>query len=69
MVLKGGVFKRIGNRSHAKLSPHVHNPRRNVKNGIIRGGVGSKTKNGGVTYPTRKDVKQLYSYLYNNKYR
>lgn len=66
---KGGAFKRIGNGSHAGLNPHVHQPRRNVKNGTIRGGVGSKTKNRGVTYPTRRDVKQLYSYLYNNKYR
>ncbi|TVX93167.1 RHS repeat-associated core domain-containing protein [Paenibacillus agilis] len=65
----GGQFKRFGTDSHAGLAPHVHQPIRNVKNGKIRGIVGTKTKNGGVTAPTRKDVKQLYDYAYNGKYR
>ncbi|PLR90026.1 hypothetical protein CVD25_20270, partial [Bacillus canaveralius] len=65
----GGQFKRFGTDSHAGLAPHVHQPIRNVFNGNIRGGVGSKTKNGGVAVPTRNDVKQLYDYLYNGKYR
>ena len=37
-------------------------------NGIITGKPGSKTKNGGVTVPGAKDVKQLYEYLNNGKY-
>jgi len=66
----GGQFKRIGSDSHAGLSPHVHQPQRNVDpNGNIRGSVGTKTRNGGVTLPTRRDVKQLYNYLNNGNYR
>ncbi|MBH0171447.1 RHS repeat domain-containing protein [Fictibacillus sp. 18YEL24] len=66
---KGGQFKRYGTDSPAGLAPHVHQPIRNAHNGKIRGGVGSKTKNGGVTYPTKRDVKQLYQYINNGKYR
>ena len=66
----GGQFKRFGSDSHAGLSPHVHQPQRNVTpTGDIYGGVGSKTSNGGVTSPGSKDVKQLYDYLNNGKYR
>lgn len=65
----GGQFKRFGTDSHAGIAPHVHKPMRNLYNGNIRGGVGTKTKNGGVTSPTWHDVKQLYDYLYNGKYR
>ena len=66
----GGIFKRFGAESHGGVSPHVHQPIRNVnpKNGNIYGSVGSKTANGGVTSPTAKDVKQLYEYLVNGKY-
>ncbi|ONK25451.1 hypothetical protein BVE84_08260 [Streptococcus azizii] len=66
----GGQFKRFGSDSHAGLSPHVHQPQRNVSpTGDIYGGVGSKTSNGSVTSPGSKDVKQLYDYLNNGKYR
>ena len=66
----GGNFKRFGVNSHAGISPHVHQPIRNAApNGNIYGGVGSKTANGGVTVPTRKDIKQLYDYLNNGKYQ
>ncbi|HWO53834.1 MAG TPA: RHS repeat-associated core domain-containing protein, partial [Paenibacillus cookii] len=65
-----GQFKRFGTDSHAGLSPHVHQPTRNVnKNGEIFGGQGSKTQGGGVTSPGKKDVSQLYDYLNNGKYR
>ena len=65
----GGEFKRFGADPHGGISPHVHQPRRNVKpNGEIYGSVGTKTRNGGVTSPTPKDVKQLYEYLVNGKY-
>ena len=37
-------------------------------NGDIYGKVGTKTANGGVNYPTAKDLKQLYDYLNNGKY-
>ena len=68
---KGGTFKLIGSSSHANISPHVHHPKRNVnkKTGVIYGRIGEKTKDGGVTYPTKRDVKQLYQYLNNGKYR
>jgi hypothetical protein len=65
-----GQFKRYGSDSHAGLSPHVHQPTRNVnKNGEIFGGQGSKTQGGGVIRPNKKDVGQLYDYLNNGKYR
>lgn len=35
---------------------------------MIYGSQGTKTKNGGVTYPTKKDIKQLYEYINNSKY-
>ena len=66
----GGEFKRFGANSHGGVEPHVHQPIRNeIPNGDIRGVVGTKTNNGGVTSPTNKDIKQLYDYLYNGKYR
>lgn len=66
----GGAFKRFGNSSHGGIYPHVHQPQVNVApNGNVYGSVGSKTTNGGVTYPTQRDIKQLYSYLNNGKYR
>ncbi|WP_426333402.1 RHS repeat domain-containing protein [Paenibacillus silvae] len=65
-----GQFKRYGSDSHAGLSPHVHQPTRNVnKNGEIFGGQGSKTQGCGVIRPNKKDVGQLYDYLNNGKYR
>ncbi|MGG4147628.1 polymorphic toxin-type HINT domain-containing protein, partial [Paenibacillus algorifonticola] len=65
-----GQFKRFGSDSHAGLSPHVHQPTRNVnKNGETFGGQGSKTQGGGVTIPGKNDVSQLYDYLNNGKYR
>ncbi len=65
----GGQFKRFGAESHGGISPHVHQPQRNVTpKGDIYGSVGSKTSNGGVTSPSAKDVKQLYEYLNNGKY-
>ncbi|MBO5352645.1 MAG: hypothetical protein J6A77_05040, partial [Lachnospiraceae bacterium] len=66
----GGVFKRYGANSHGGISPHVHQPQRNVSSdGNIYSSVGSKTANGGVTTPSAKDVKQLYEYLNNSKYQ
>jgi RHS repeat-associated protein len=63
-------FKRYGSDSHGGVSPHVHQPERNVApNGNIYGSVGSKTSNGGVTSPESKDIKQLYDYLNNGKYQ
>lgn len=54
----GGVFKRFGAESHGGVSPHIHQPQRNVApNGSIYGSVGTKTSNGGVTSPSAKDVK------------
>ncbi len=66
----GGQFKRFGLDSHAGVSPHVHQPTRNIspKDGSIYGGQGTKTSNGGVTAPTNKDIKQLYDNFYNGKY-
>jgi hypothetical protein len=66
-----GQFKRFGSDSHADISPHVHQPTRNVnKNtGEIFGGQGSKTQNGGVTKPGRNDISQLYDLMNNGKYR
>ena len=65
----GGEFKRFGSGEHAGISPHVHQPIRNINpNGYIYGKVGTKTANGGVDYLTAKDVKQLYDYLNNGKY-
>lgn len=65
-----GQFKRFGSNSHGGVSPHVHQPQRNVtSNGEIFGKVGDHTRNGGLTTPGRKDVGQLYDYLNNGKYR
>lgn len=66
----GGKFKRYGLDSHAGISPHVHQPTRNIspKDGSIYGGQGTKTSNGGITAPTNKDIKQLYDHVYNGKY-
>ena len=65
----GGDFKRFGAEAHGGVSPHVHQPKRNVApNGNIYGTLGTKTANGGVTSPSTKDVKQLYEYLTNGKY-
>ena len=66
----GGQFKRFGAESgHGINGPHVHQPLRNVApDNSVYGDVGSKTKNGGVTSPTAKDVKQLYEYIKNGKY-
>lgn len=66
-----GQFKRFGADSHGGLSPHVHQPTRKVnpKTGEIFGGQGRKTGDGGVTSRGKRDVTQLYQYLYNGKYR
>ncbi len=68
-----GHFKRFGTEpnQHGIEGPHVHQPTRNINpnNGIVTGKPGSKTKNGGVTVPEAKDIKQLYEYLINGKYR
>lgn len=66
----GGQFKRLGAESgHGINGPHVHQPLRNVApGGSVFGDVGSKTKNGGVTSPMAKDIKQLYEYIKNGKY-
>lgn len=67
-----GHFKRFGTKpdQHGIKGPHVHQPTRNVNpnNGVITGKPGKETKNGGVTVPGAKDVKQLYEYLENGKY-
>lgn len=61
-----GEFKRFGAGSHGGLSPHVHQPLRNVKpNGMIFGNAGKHTHNGGLSLPGRKDISQLYDYLHN----
>ena len=62
------TFKRFGAEAgHGINEPHVHQPLRNATpNCSVFGEVG--TKNGGVTAPTAKDIKQLYGYLNNNKY-
>lgn len=67
----GGQFKRFGSGSHADVEPHVHQPIRNQISGtnFIRGVTGSRTGNGGVTSPNRQDIKHLYDYLFNGKYR
>lgn len=66
----GGQFKRFGaENGHGINDPHVYQPLRNVApDNSVFGDVGSKTKNGGVTSPTAKDVKQLYEYIKNGKY-
>lgn len=68
-----GNFKRFGSKSnqHGIEGVHVHQPERNInhKNEIITGKPGSKTKNGGVSSPSKKDISQLYDYLNNNKYQ
>ena len=62
----GEIFKRIGAEEHGGISPHIHQPQRNVApNGDVFGKVGSKTADGGVTLPGKKDIKQLYEYLEN----
>ncbi|MEH0834601.1 RHS repeat-associated core domain-containing protein [Pectobacterium cacticida] len=68
---KDGQFKRYGLDSHGGISPHVHQPTRNIspKDGTIYGGQGTKTKNGEVTSPSNKDIKQLYDHIYNGKYK
>lgn len=68
---EGGEFKRFGAESrHGIDGPHVHQPlRRILPNGQVKGGVGRKTIDNGVTSPSEKDVKQLYDYLNNGKYR
>ncbi len=64
----GGQFNRFGSDSHAGLSPHVHQPQRNVTpTGDIYGGVGSKTSNGGITSPGSKDVQTLASTVKQNQ--
>lgn len=67
----GGAFKRFGSDSHGGVSPHVHQPQRNVDpaTGNVYGGTGRKTADGGVTSPSARDVKDLYQYLNNGKYR
>lgn len=67
---KDGQFKRYGLDSHGGISPHVHQPTRNIspKDGTIYGGQGTKTKNGEVASPSNKDIKQLYDHVYNGKY-
>jgi RHS repeat-associated protein len=67
----GGEFKRFGTESHGGVSPHVHQPVRNVniKTGEVYGGTfNPSTKTGGVTSPGAKDIKQLYQHLNNGKY-
>ena len=61
-------FKRFGSGTHGGLSPHVHQPIRNLTTKGPRGTTGTKTKNNGVTSPGKKDVKQLYQHLNNGKY-
>ncbi len=64
----GGQFKRLGAEEHYGLSPHVHQPIRNVApNGTIYGKTG-KTVGVDTLSPGPKDVKQLYEYLNNGKY-
>ena len=65
----GGQFKRFGLDSHAGIAPHVHQPIRNPSPKGVFGTTGSKTANGGVTSPSKKDISQLYSYFYNGKYQ
>lgn len=68
-----GHFKRFGTQpnQHGIEGSHVHQPTRNLnpQNGIITGKPGSRTKYGDVTIPGAKDIKQLYDYLFNGKYR
>ena len=64
----GGQFKRFGANEHYGLSPHVHQPVRNTPpNGMVFGRTG-KDVGIDVFSPNRKDIKQLYEYLYNGKY-
>ena len=68
----GGVFKRFGAKSHGGISPHVHQPYRNVnpKTGYVYGGAhDGKTGSGLIDGPTARDIKHLYQYLENGKYR
>lgn len=69
-IEEGGQFKRFGTDLHAGLAPHVHYPIRNVipGTGKVRGAQG-KTLNVDVFSPSKKDIKQLYDYLFNNKYQ
>ncbi|MFD0707507.1 hypothetical protein C6H64_23805 [Photorhabdus luminescens] len=66
----GRQLKRYVLDSHAGISPHVHQPVRNVslKTGYIYGSQGTKTSDGGVTSPSTKDIKQLYDHVYNGEY-
>ncbi len=64
----GGQFKRLGAEEHYGLSPHVHQPVRNVApSGTIYGKTG-KIVGIDTLSPSSKDVKQLYEYLNNGKY-
>lgn len=64
----GGQFKRLAAEEHYGLSPHVHQPVRNIApNGTIYGRTG-KTVGVDTLPPDPKDVKQLYEYLNNGKY-
>ncbi len=69
----GGVFKRFGTKfgRHGITGVHVHQPIRNVnlKTGEIRGGVFNPKKGIGVDSPKRLDIKQLYQFFFNKKYR
>ena len=68
----GGEFKRFGTvpGRHGIDGVHVHQPIRNVNlaTGEIRGGTFSPKKGIGVDGPNRLDVKQLYQFLFNEKY-
>lgn len=68
----GGMFKRFGVDSHGGISPHVHQPYRNVnpRTGYVYGGTyEGRTGPGLIDYPTTGDINHLYQYLVNGKYR
>ena len=67
----GGVFKMFGSNSHGGVKPHVHQPYRNVSpTGDIYGGPASgKVGSGLIDFPNTIDIKHLYQYLENGKYR
>ena len=68
----GGEFKRFGTvpGRHGISGAHVHQPMRNINifTGEIRGGVFNPKKGIGVNSPNRVDIKQLYQFLFNEKY-
>lgn len=68
----GGEFKRFGTISgrHGIDGVHVHQPIRNVNllTGEIRGGTFNPKKGIGVDSPNKLDIKQLYQFLFNEKY-